>query len=505
MSVTEREAPQDAGVAPSRGIGILGWLRWGWLTLTSMRTALVLLLLLVLAAIPGSVFPQRVSDPLAVNDFFSANPGLAPLLDRMGMFDVFGSTWFAAIYLLLFVSLVGCVLPRSLALYRQWRAGPSEPPRALAVRRGTFSVPAGVDGLRHAAAVLGEEGWRVSTGPDWVSAEKGFLREVGNLGFHLSMLALLLAVALGSVFGWRGNVVVREGEGFSNTLTQYDQWGGGAAVDPADLPPFSFTLRSFDVQFERGEAQRGAPRAFDAEVLLRPDPAAEPTPVPLRVNGPIRVDGADVYLIGHGYAPRLTVTAPDGGVLFQDSVVFLPKDGNFTSTGVLKLPDADPPLAFTGIFAPTAAVTEERGPHSLFPAPDVPGLFLSAFTGDLGLDDGVPRNVYELDTADLEQLGIAGLGPGQTWTLDDGTTISFDGVDRYVSLKISHDPGRVWALVAVGMIMLGLFLSLFVPRRRIWIRQSHGTLLLAGAARTENAEPAGDTARLAALLRERNA
>ncbi len=116
------------------------------------------------------------------------------------------------------------------------------------------------------------DGWRVSSGPEWVSAEKGFLREVGNLGFHLSMVALLIAVGVGSVLGWRGSVVVREGQGFANMLTQYDEWGGGAAVSPEDLPPFAFTLESFTVDFERGEAQRGAPRDFEAVVQLQREP-----------------------------------------------------------------------------------------------------------------------------------------------------------------------------------------------------------------------------------------
>ncbi len=175
-------------------------------------------------------------------------------------------------------------------------------------------------------------------------------------------------------------------------------------------------------------------------------------------------------------------------MVFDDSVVFLPQDPNFTSTGVVKLPDAEPQLAFNGIFAPTATVDEE-GPRSLFPAPDVPGLFLAAFTGDLGLDEGVPQNVYALDISGLEQIGLEGLGPGQSWTLPDGTTVEFVGVDRYVSLKISHDPGRLWALLAAALVMVGLMLSLFVPRRRIWLRRSGDTATDCGAGPNRAGRP----------------
>jgi cytochrome c biogenesis protein len=479
----------------------MGWWRWFWRNLTSMRTALILLLVLILAAIPGSVFPQRVADPLAVNAWIDRNPGWGAFLDRLGMFDVFGTPWFAAIYLLLFISLVGCVVPRCRQLWRQWRQGPPAPPRRFGDRSHARRVelPAEVPALDLAAAHLRQDRWRVQRGDGWVSAEKGFLREVGNLAFHLSMVALLIAVAGGSLFGWRGNVIVPVGSGFANTLTQYDAWGGGQFVDSAEIPPFAFTLEEFRVEFERGPAQRGAPRAFEAEVLLQREPGAAQESRTLRVNEPLRIAGADVYLIGHGYAPTITVTGPAGRTEFSDAVVFLPQDGSFTSTGVVKLPDARPQLAFNGIFAPTA-VLDENGPRSVFPAPDNPALFLSAFTGDLGLDAGEPQSVYRLDTSGLEQLGLEALTPGQSWTLPDGTTVRFDGVQRWVSLQISHDPGRTWALIAVGLVLAGLMTSLFVPRRRIWVRTSGGGVLIGAVARTENAAPAAEVDALADAL-----
>ena len=95
------------------GIGALGWLRWFWRQLTSMRTALVLLFLLALASVPGSLLPQRGPEPGKVEQYFSQHPDLAPVLDKLSLFDVFAAPWFAAVYLLLFISLAGCVLPRS--------------------------------------------------------------------------------------------------------------------------------------------------------------------------------------------------------------------------------------------------------------------------------------------------------------------------------------------------------------------------------------------------------
>ena len=84
---------------------------WRWLT--SMRTALVLLFVLAIAAIPGTVLPQRSLNEGNVVDYIADNGRLAEVYDQLQLFDVFESTWFNAIFMLLTLSLIGCILPRS--------------------------------------------------------------------------------------------------------------------------------------------------------------------------------------------------------------------------------------------------------------------------------------------------------------------------------------------------------------------------------------------------------
>src|SRR5690625_3162201 len=116
-----------AAPAASPELGWRGWLRWFWRQLTSMRVALLLLLLLAVAAIPGSLLPQRSADPNGVIEFREDNPALFEVLDAFPIqaFDVYSSVWFSAIYLLLFISLIGCVLPR---IAQHWRAMRGTPP-----------------------------------------------------------------------------------------------------------------------------------------------------------------------------------------------------------------------------------------------------------------------------------------------------------------------------------------------------------------------------------------
>src|SRR3954447_24375288 len=100
-----------------------------WRQLTSMRTALVLLLMLALGAIPGSVIPQSGVDALKTQNWQAAHPHLTPIYDKLGLFNVYHSPWFAAIYLLLTMSLVGCIVPRLFVYWRGYRQDPPPAPR----------------------------------------------------------------------------------------------------------------------------------------------------------------------------------------------------------------------------------------------------------------------------------------------------------------------------------------------------------------------------------------
>lgn len=493
-TTTDRPSTEPAAPPP---LGTVGFARWCWRQLTSMRVALILLFFLAIAAIPGSVLPQRGTDPIRVNDWIEGNPTWGPILDRLGFFDVYAAPWFAAIYLLLFVSVIGCVLPRTRLHWRALRSAPPAAPRRLdrmPQHRSWESTASAEEILDRAYADLKSRRWRVARGDGWVAAEKGYWRETGNLLFHAALIALLIGVGYGALFGWRGNVIVREGSGFSDTLTQYDAWGGGRLADPASLPPFAFTLNDFRVDFERDEAQRGAPRLFEAELTLWPSPGAPSETALVRVNEPLSIDGAKVFLVGHGYAPILRLTDALGRVVHDEGVVFLPQDGNLTSTGVLKAPDATPSIGIEGLFLPTAAVDDVRGPHSTFPEIDDPAVFLSAWAGDLGLDSGVPQSIYALDTEGMNQLGIEALRPGETWALPGGNgTVEFVGVTRWASFQIAHDPGKEPALAAAIVALVGLMMSLFIQRRRLWVRASESAsgatvVSVAGLARSDEAD-----------------
>ena len=140
----------------------------GWRQLTSMRTALILLLLLALAAIPGSVIPQRDVDSLKTTQWQAAHPKLTPVYEKLGLFSVYDSPWFSAIYLLLMVSLVGCFVPAHRRLLEgdagRAAAGPPQPvppPGPHDVHDARSGATTSSPGAR---ALLDQRGYRVVAG-----------------------------------------------------------------------------------------------------------------------------------------------------------------------------------------------------------------------------------------------------------------------------------------------------------------------------------------------------
>lgn len=484
---------------PQRRPGELGareFGRWLWRQLTSMRTALVLLLLLALAAVPGSVIPQSAVDSLEVSQWKADHPQLTPIYERLELFSVYDSVWFSAIYILLMVSLVGCIVPRTIVYAKAIRALPPLAPRNLSrlPDHTLYATDLSVEEvLDRARLVLGKRRYRLRLGQDdAVSAEKGYLREVGNLVFHISVIVVLVGFAIGGIFGYQGGVIVLVGGSpFSNTAASYDDFDPGSGFGADDFDPFSFSVDDFDIEWLTSGSAAGTAREFSAHLRYREEPGAEEKTYDLRVNHPLSIGDTDVFLIGHGYAPIITVRDGEGNVVYggdegdrQAGTVFLPQDPSFLSFGVVKAGSAKPePIGLEGLLYPTfLAVPGENPddpptPTTYFPALGDPLISMNVFVGDLGLDDGIPQSVYLLDTdkaTPLEQDGKQvrlDLKVGETQQLPDGLgSVSFDGVQQWVRVQISQTPGKRVALAGVVLALIGLCMSLFLRPRRVWVR-----------------------------------
>jgi len=470
-----------------RELETAGLLRWMWRQLTSMRTALLLLLLLGLASIPGSIFPQRSQNPMKVQQYFSANPTLAHWMDKFQLFSVYGSPWFAAIYILLFISLIGCVLPRTFDHLKKIGAKPPLTPKFLE-KMEAFTVVEGVTTLDAAEKWLKRHRFRVRRESTSISAEKGYSRETGNLLFHLSLILILLAVAVGGLLGSRGEAIVNVGERFVNTPTSYDNLSFGKFQKEGSLVPFALTIKDFKATYN---ITTNAPSDYLLTVAAENPVGSSATTQIIRVNKPLTYGSTKIYLQANGYSPVVTVKDKNGKVTFQGPVVFLPQDANLTSTGAIKLPDMNPQVGFIGSFVPTYDRSATRGAFSVFPEALDPRLLLSAWQGNLGLDSGNPQSVYRLDTSKMTKLGLKQLAVGQSYDFGEGS-ITFDGWKSWVNLQIVDDPGKMYALLGAILAVLGLMVSLFTRQRRIWVKIDSTGKALQVAGLAKNGTPGLD-------------
>ena len=404
-----------------------------------------------------------------------------------GCFDVFASPWFAAIYLLLFVSLVGCVLPR-LSGTRRAPCGPRRRPRRATWpgcrRPPSFTAagaPEAVRGRRGRAAARLDRPWPRTEdgGVVTVAAEKGYLRETGNLLFHLALVVLLVGVALGSSGRLPGRPCwsTRATGLLQHACTQYDDVHARAGSStPAGLAPFSFTARRLqrDVRRPAGRPAAvprrpstyvdGSGRRRARATVLAGEPAAAGRRRPR------------CSCVGHGYAPDSrspSRTAP--GV--QDLSRSVPAAGRqlLLSEGVRRrLPDAraGPQLAFDGLLLPDGR-SARTGPVDVdLPRRRQPGAATSTpAPATSALDDGAPQSVYTLDSevADgaLKQVGAAQLIAAQARRhLDAARRHGTVDVRRRSSSgrrsRSPTTPARRSCCSAAGAVVLGLLVLLAV-------------------------------------------
>ncbi|MEU8848850.1 cytochrome c biogenesis protein ResB [Streptomyces sp. NPDC048564] len=504
-------------------LGVIGWLRWFWRQLTSMRVALLLLLLLALGAIPGSLIPQSGQDITKVADFEKNHPTLAPIYDNLGLFNVYSSVWFSAIYILLFVSLVGCIVPRTWQFVGQLRGRPPGAPKRLnrLPAYTTWRTDAEPEQVREAAlALLKRRRFRAHLAGDAVAAEKGYLREVGNLAFHIALIVMLVAFAWGQLFKSEGNKLLVEGNGFSNTLISYDDFKSGSLFSTDDLTPYSFSLGDFTGTYAASGPNKGTPRTYQASLTYSEGAYGKDKKTIVKVNHPLEIGDSKVYLTAHGYAPVITVRDGKGKVVFHDAVPLLPLDGNVTSTGVVKVLDGyrnakgiGEQLGISAFFLPTYVKGSETA--STFPALLNPVLNLTPYYGDLGVNSGIPQSVYQLDKTHMTGFKDAkgkqvreNLKPGESMKLPNGAgSVTYEGTKEWANFQMTQQPGSGWALTGSVITIFGLTASLFIQRRRVWVRAATGpdgvtVVEMAGLGRSESAKVPEELGDLAGILYE---
>ncbi len=462
-----------------------------WRTLRSMRTALMLLLMLAALAIAGSLVPQAGVADARIASIFRDHPLRAEIYRRIGLFDVYGSWWFTLIYTLLLVSLAACLLPRTRALVRNLVTRPAQARELDSMRHyAERTVPADpARAISGARRVLRRRLFRVSQengGQQALAADKGLAREAGSLLFHWSFFLILVGIIYGKGTGFTGQAVIVEGQTWTEAHANYD----GVIHEGRFFDDHHTGVQIHVDSFTAAYRPSGEPRDFVTRAELL-DPQGRPVKtVDIRVNHPAEIDGVKFYQFGYGWAPVIDVRLggtliASGPLVFQQDVP--PKGVSQLSLpwhGVVKLPSLLPQVGIRFDLWPDSralfALLETGRALPMLNEFD-PVLTYTAYRGDLHAE--LLQGVSQLDTSGMAKWKTGILSAGRTVDLGHGLTVSFPDLKQYTVLQVSRDRGLWIMLLAAVLILVGLLPALYTSRRKLWVKaepEGTGTVLKVG-------------------------
>lgn len=459
----------------------------------SMRTALILLLILAVASIIGTLIPQESQQVQAVTQWRQTYPSVSALLDFISFFNIYGSWWFQVVILLLLTSLLSCVLPRTKAVFKKLRMkqGAVTERYLTAMNQSIrIDVPLSQDeALERAAEALRKHNYRPKKmehgdNPPQMFARKGRIGEVGSLFFHYSFVILLVAAVLGKMGGFEGRAFIIEGERWVEQHLQYDSMVEGKLFARSDdHKGFELQIDDFKSTY-LGKDQGYMPKDFTTTAsIYEGDKLVSQRKI--RVNEKLKYNGVKFYQSSYGWAPHIKVVQDrvvDGKkikeVLYDKPTIFFPgasgqaldARGEFT---IPENPDPNDPeqLRIRAQFAPDVSPTTGalQSPYLKNPA--------MLITVDKG------PNRTSLIAQDVIREGIPEIKKA-------GLTITMPEVKEWTGLEVNKDPGVTAVYFSFTIMILGVMIALYLSHRRVWVAavpsgsgyKAKTTLIFAGVA-----------------------
>lgn len=404
-----------------------------WHTLTSVRLALILILLIALGTLAGTLLDQVpasvASDPTAYSHWLdnahTKYGAFTTIMDKAQLFHVFGSIWYRGLIALLVASIVVCTINRwpsirsqvfrprvrmNPAYFDRARIGASfnvslnTPVAAAAVKKGLRSA-----GYR----TVTDDGESVA-----MYADRFRLSRLGTFITHLSLVLILVGAIMGTLFGWKDNqFIVAE----------------GATQQVPLAKNISVKLQQFEDQWYPS----GQPKDYASTLVIYNHGKVVKTGT-TRVNSPLTYDGIAFNQSFYGQTAELEVKNSSGKDIINQSI----------------------PLAWTSASGnrPVGWVDLPSGDKAYIVGPE-PGTYDQAVPlGSVRLELYGPDNNL-LDIQDLPRLQDV---------QSNGMTFRFLREGRFTGLKLVKDPGVNLVWIASGLMVAGLIMVFWFPHRRLW-------------------------------------
>lgn len=408
--------------------------------LTSLKFTITLMILLALVSVIGTVIPQNASPHEYLQHYGPTSYRVFKALDFP---DVYHSWYFNVLLILLSLNLLACSFK---SFPRIWKAVTLRTPLltdeqvqsascTATVKRDAAPeaiTPKVAQVLRtHFAAPLET----VHEGGSHLFCEKSKYARLGVYIIHLSVLTILLGGMLGSLWGFKGNLIIPEGERSRQVVLQ-----GGSM-----LYELGFDVRCDD--FEVTYYPNGAPKDYKSKLTIVEGDTPTLSKV-IEVNHPLSYKGLTFYQSSWGSLSQVLLTAKPRGSQAPPQEYRVEEGGTFT------IPESGLTVKLNRFF--TDFVIEDGRPINRSAEPNNPAAeLLISENGTLRHHTWVFRNFPDFHGAK---------------NLDHEFTIKEFEQKEYTGLQVTKDPG-VWVVwVGCSLMMLGILFTFFLSHRKVWVK-----------------------------------
>jgi cytochrome c biogenesis protein len=407
-----------------------------WRFMTSVRLALVLILVIAAAVLAGTLLmqapPSVVADPVAYDQWLERARSKYGLwtdpFAALQLFNVFHSLWFRLLVGLLTANIIVCSVNRwkgiwATAFRTRTRMREAFFDRARFNARLETAMPA-AEAAERVGRAISHARYRVQTEADNTSvavyADKNRLCRFGTLFSHLSIVLILVGVVVGGIWGFSDpEFIVAE----------------GSVRDVGMGTGLSVGLDHFTDEYYL----EGPPKDFRSDLVIYEN-GVEVKRGTVRVNSPLSYHGVQFHQSFYGQAAVLAVRDEGGAVVFDEGVPLAWRTGDVGRPfGSFNLPEQ-------------GLVVYVIGPASGMNDPLIPA-------GETRVE------VYDQATGALVAMENLTQGTGKELA---GLNFTFERERRFTGLKVVKDPGVniIWA--AAGLMILGLVMLFYFPYRRLW-------------------------------------
>jgi cytochrome c biogenesis protein len=360
--------------------------------------------------------------------------GIVDAMERLQLFHVFTSTWFTVGLIVLVISIVICTLDRTPRLWRLSKDirvvqpdefyDPELPDRAAMTGVDAAAVGAALRGQRFNVREAEVDGIR------YLYGDRHRWTKLATLISHMGLILFLIAGVVTWQFGDEQGLIVADGD----TLT----------VQPIGTPGLLLVKNySFEAP---GFLETGQASDFTTDLGVFKN-GAEIARKMIRVNDPLEVDGYTFHENGFGAAPVLLISDAAGKPLW-DGPVPLTDSADNLPYGTLSVPGREVGLS----------LLLKRDADGI-------GVVIVAPYRVSGVEtDGSPKIEYLDQSVVAVAAGEAAVPSGLDFS------VGVRKFSDYVLLIAKKDPGQGIVWTAFLLLIVGLAITFYLPRRRIWAR-----------------------------------